>query len=158
MAADKIIIGADHAGFSLKETLKPYLESIGFAVTDVGTNSEDSVDYPDFGMKVAGAVAAGLFTRGIMICGSGIGMSIVANRFPGVRGALCLDSETARLSRLHNNSNILVLAGRKTDPDTAKNILQTWLDTPFAGGRHQRRLDQIDKISESRGKEDTCSI
>jgi len=158
MAADKIIIGADHAGFSLKETLKPYLESIGFAVTDVGTNSEDSVDYPDFGMKVAGAVAAGLFTRGIMICGSGIGMSIVANRFPGVRGALCLDSETARLSRLHNNSNILVLAGRKTDPDTAKNILQTWLDTPFAGGRHQRRLDKIDKISESRGKEDTCSI
>lgn len=158
MVVNKIIIGADHAGFSLKETLRPFLESIGFAVTDVGTNSEDSVDYPDFGKKVAGAVAAGLFTRGIMICGSGIGMSIVANRFPGVRGALCLDPETARLSRLHNNSNILVLAGRKTDPDTAKNILQTWLDTPFAGGRHQRRLDKIDQINESRGKEDTCSI
>ncbi len=145
MAADKIIIGSDHAGFSLKEALKSYLESGGFAVTDVGTDSEAAVDYPDFGSKVAAAVSTGLFARGIMICGSGIGMSIVANRFPGVRGALCLDPETARLSRLHNDSNVLVMAGRKTDPETAKDILQTWLDTPFEGGRHQRRLDKIEE-------------
>ncbi|MCK9363114.1 MAG: ribose 5-phosphate isomerase B [Syntrophales bacterium] len=143
MAADKIIIGADHAGFVLKEALKPVLEGRGFSVTDVGTDSEAAVDYPDFGKKVAEAVSTGLFTRGIMICGSGIGMSIVANRFPGVRGALCLDPETARLSRLHNDSNILVLAGRKTDPETAAKILQTWLETPFEGGRHKRRLDKI---------------
>ncbi|MHB8091076.1 MAG: ribose 5-phosphate isomerase B [Syntrophales bacterium] len=143
MAADKIIIGADHAGFALKEALKPVLEGSGFSVTDVGTDSEAAVDYPDFGKKVAEAVSTGLFTRGIMICGSGIGMSIVANRFPGVRGALCLDPETARLSRLHNDSNILVLAGRKTDPETAAKILQTWLETPFEGGRHKRRLDKI---------------
>jgi ribose 5-phosphate isomerase B len=150
MAADKIIIGSDHAGFLLKEALKPYLEGIGFLVTDVGTTSEDSVDYPDFGKKVAGAVSTGRFTRGIMICGSGIGMSIVANRFFGVRGALCLDSETARLSRLHNDSNVLVLAGRKTDPEIAKNILQVWLETPFEGGRHQKRLDKIVKLEQNR--------
>jgi len=143
VTADKIIIGADHAGFALKEALKPFLEGRGFFVTDVGTDSEAAVDYPDFGKKVSEAVSTGLFTRGIMICGSGIGMSIVANRFPGVRGALCLDPETARLSRLHNDSNILVLAGRKTDPETAAKILQTWLETPFEGGRHQRRLDKI---------------
>jgi len=140
---DRIIIGADHAGFSLKEALKPFLEDRGFFVADVGTDSEDSVDYPDFGKKVAEAVSTGLFPRGILICGSGIGMSIVANRFPAVRGALCLDAETARLSRLHNDSNVLVLAGRKTAPEIAKNILQTWLDTPFEGGRHKMRLEKM---------------
>ncbi len=144
MATDRIIIGADHAGFSLKEALKPFLEGRGFFVADVGTDSEDSVDYPDFGKKVAEAVSTGLFPRGILICGSGIGMSIVANRFPAVRGALCLDAETARLSRLHNDSNVLVLAGRKTDPEIARNILQTWLDTPFEGGRHKVRIEKID--------------
>jgi len=143
MMTDRIIIGSDHAGFALKEALKPVLEGSGISVTDVGTDSEAAVDYPDFGKKVAAAVSTGRFPRGIMICGSGIGMSIVANRFPGVRGALCLDQETARLSRLHNDSNILVLAGRKTDPETAKKILQTWLETPFEGGRHKRRIDKI---------------
>ncbi|MHB8829590.1 MAG: ribose 5-phosphate isomerase B [Syntrophales bacterium] len=143
MATERIIIGADHAGFSLKEALKPFLEGRGFFVADVGTDSEDSVDYPDFGKKVAEAVSTGLFPRGILICGSGIGMSIVANRFPAVRGALCLDPETARLSRLHNDSNVLVLAGRKTGPEIAKNILQTWLDTPFEGGRHKMRLEKM---------------
>lgn len=143
MVTDRIIIGADHAGFSLKEALKPFLEDRGFFVADVGTDSEDSVDYPDFGKKVAEAVSTGLFPRGILICGSGIGMSIVANRFPAVRGALCLDAETARLSRLHNDSNVLVLAGRKTAPEIAKNILQTWLDTPFEGGRHKMRLEKM---------------
>jgi len=143
LVTDRIIIGADHAGFSLKEALKPFLEDRGFFVADVGTDSEDSVDYPDFGKKVAEAVSTGLFPRGILICGSGIGMSIVANRFPAVRGALCLDAETARLSRLHNDSNVLVLAGRKTAPEIAKNILQTWLDTPFEGGRHKMRLEKM---------------
>jgi RpiB/LacA/LacB family sugar-phosphate isomerase len=148
----KIIIGSDHAGFSLKEALKPFLEGIGFSVTDVGTGSEAAVDYPDFGKQVAGAVSSGLFDRGIMICGSGIGMSIVANRFPKVRGALSLDEETARLSRLHNDSNVLVLAGRKTEPETAVAILKTWLETPFEGGRHQTRLDKITNIE----KEETA--
>ncbi len=150
MAEEKIIIGSDHAGFSLKEALKFFLESTGFSVTDAGTCSEEAVDYPDFGKKVAGAVSHGLFSRGIMICGSGIGMSIVANRFPGVRGALCLDTETARLSRLHNDSNVLVLAGRKTVPETAINIFKTWLETPFEGGRHQKRLDKITEIEKEK--------
>lgn len=143
MNAEKIIIGADHGGFSLKESLKPFLAEMGFAVTDVGTESDQAADYPDFGAKTAEAVSTGLFQRGILICGSGVGMSIVANRFPGVRAALCLDTETARLSRMHNDANILVLAGRKTDPEAGKAILQVWLSTPFEGGRHQRRLDKI---------------
>jgi ribose 5-phosphate isomerase B len=146
MAAEKIIIGSDHGGFSLKESLKPFLVEMGFAVTDVGTDSDRAADYPDFGAKAAGAVSAGRFQRGILICGSGVGMSIVANRFPGVRAALCLDEETARLSRMHNDANILVLAGRKTDPETARKIVRTWLSTPFEGGRHQRRLDKIREI------------
>jgi ribose 5-phosphate isomerase B len=146
MAAEKIIIGSDHGGFSLKESLKPFLVEMGFAVTDVGTDSDRAADYPDFGAKAAGAVSAGCFQRGILICGSGVGMSIVANRFPGVRAALCLDEETARLSRMHNDANILVLAGRKTDPETARKIVRTWFSTPFEGGRHQRRLDKIQKI------------
>lgn len=146
MTEKKIIIASDHAGYALKEALKPYLAGIGFSVADVGTDSEAAVDYPDFGKKVAEAVSSGFFDRGIMICGSGIGMSIVANRFPGVRGALSLDAETARLSRLHNDSNVLVLAGRKTEPETAVSILKTWLETPFEGGRHQKRLDKITGI------------
>jgi ribose 5-phosphate isomerase B len=143
MTAEKIIIGADHGGFSLKESLKPFLAEMGFTVTDVGTDSDRAADYPDFGAKAAGAVSAGLFRRGILICGSGVGMSIVANRFSGVRAALCLDEETACLSRMHNDTNILVLAGRKTDSGTARKIVGTWLTTPFEGGRHQRRLDKI---------------
>ena len=149
MAEDKIIIGSDHAGFLLKESLKPFLEALGLFVLDVGADSDQAVDYPDFGKKVAGAVSAGLYPRGIAICGSGIGMSIVANRFPGVRAALCLDAETARLARLHNDANILVLAGRKTDPQTARDIVKTWLETAFEGGRHQRRLDKITELEEN---------
>lgn len=146
MTAERMIIAADHGGFSLKEALKPFLLEMGFAVTDVGTDSDRAVDYPDFGAEAARAVSAGLFRSGILICGSGVGMSIVANRFPGVRAALCLDEETARLSRMHNDANILVLAGRKTDPEMAKKIVGTWLSTPFEGGRHQRRLDKIREI------------
>jgi RpiB/LacA/LacB family sugar-phosphate isomerase len=101
----KIIIAADHGGYSLKEALKPRLAEMGLIVTDMGTDSDQAVDYPDFGAKAAGAVSTGLFQKGILICGSGVGMSIVANRFPGVRAALCLDEETARLSRTHNDAN-----------------------------------------------------
>jgi ribose 5-phosphate isomerase B len=145
MATEKIIIGADHAGFPLKETVKPLLTQMGFEVTDAGTDSERSVDYPDFAIRVAEAVATGRYPRGILICGSGVGMSIVANRFPGVRAALCLDEETARLSRMHNDANVLVLAGRKTDAATTHAIIRVWLTTPFEGGRHQARLDKIRK-------------
>ncbi len=143
MPSEKIIIAADHGGYSLKEALKPRLPELGLAVTDIGTDSDQAVDYPDYGEQAAAAVSAGRFARGILICGSGVGMSIVANRFPGVRAALCLDEETARLSRMHNDANMLVLAGRKTDPETAFQIVRTWLETPFEGGRHQRRLDKI---------------
>lgn len=140
---DRIIIGSDHAGFSLKEAVKPYLASRHLNMTDIGTYSAEPVDYPDFGARVAEKVSSGEFERGILVCGSGVGMTIISNRYPGVRAVLCLDEETARLSRLHNNTNILVLAGRRTDTRTAKTIIGTWLDTAFEGGRHQRRLDKI---------------
>jgi RpiB/LacA/LacB family sugar-phosphate isomerase len=138
-----VIIGSDHAGFALKEAIKPSLMEKGFAVVDAGTPDESPVDYPDIGAAVAKRVALGEFPRGILICGSGVGMAIVANRFPGVRAALCLDEETARMSRLHNDSNILVLAGRRTATAEARTILEVWLQTPFSGERHQRRLDKI---------------
>ncbi len=142
-----IIIGSDHAGFYLKEELK-----ISFAgMTDVGTYSEEPVDYPDFAARVARAISSGEFKRGILICGSGVGMSIVANKFPGVRAALCTDADTARLSRMHNDSNVLVLAGRRTQAETAVEIVDIWLDTAFEGGRHSRRLDKIKDI-EGEGK------
>jgi ribose 5-phosphate isomerase B len=141
-----IIIGADHAGFLLKEKLKGFLAERGLDVIDAGTYNGDSVDYPDFGRKVAESVSSGSVKRGILVCGSGVGMSITANRFPGVRGALCLDEDTARLSRMHNDSNVLILAGRKTDIETAKGIVKTWLETDFEGGRHQVRLDKITEI------------
>jgi len=142
----KIIIGSDHAGFSLKEDIKVFLSDMEYTVTDVGTESLESVDYPDFGIKVAERVSAGEFNRGILVCGSGVGMAIVANKFPLIRAVLCLDAETARLSRLHNDSNILVLAGRRTDTDTAKLIVQIWLNTEFEGGRHERRINKIKDI------------
>jgi RpiB/LacA/LacB family sugar-phosphate isomerase len=142
----RIIIGSDHAGFLLKEVIKQYLADKGYAITDVGTGSTEPVDYPDFGAKVANRVSAGGFDRGILVCGSGAGMTIVANKFPHIRAALCLDEETARLSRLHNDTNILVLAGRRTDTELAKSITQMWLNTEFEGGRHQRRIDKIREI------------
>ena len=140
----KIIIGSDHAGFDLKEALKESFDGM----VDVGTYSEDSVDYPDFAAKAARAVSSGEFERGILICGSGMGMSIVANKFSGVRAALCTDIDTARMSRMHNDANILVLAGRRTGVKTAAAIVKVWLDTPFEGGRHKRRLDKIKNIEE----------
>jgi ribose 5-phosphate isomerase B len=143
---ESIIIGADHAGFPLKEGLKGFLAERGLDVVDVGTYNGDPVDYPDFGRRVAESVSSGSVKRGILVCGSGVGMSITANRFPGVRGGLCLDEDMARLSRMHNDSNVLILAGRKTDIEAAKGIVKTWLETDFEGGRHQARLDKITEI------------
>ena len=142
----KVIIGSDHAGYSLKEGIKEYINKSETDIVDVGTDSDEPVDYPDFGSRVAERVSSCEFKRGILVCGSGVGMTIVANKFPGVRAALSLDVETAKLSRMHNDSNILSLAGRRTDIETAKNIIKTWLETEFEGGRHKRRLDKIKNI------------
>jgi ribose 5-phosphate isomerase B len=144
----RIIIGSDHAGFALKETVKSYISSAGYRVFDAGTHREESVDYPDYGVQAAERVSSGEFEKGILICGSGVGMAIVANKFPGIRAAVCLDEETAKLSRQHNDSNILVLAGRKTEPAAAERIIKAWLETPFEGGRHQKRLDKIRQIEQ----------
>lgn len=142
-----LAIGSDHAGFELKEELKKYLDGRGYRVEDVGPYSSESVDYPDFGMKVASLVSSGKAGRGILICGSGIGMSITANRYRGVRAALCLTPELARLSREHNDANILVLAARFTETAAAGEITGAWLATPFSGDeRHTRRLAKIDSI------------
>ncbi|MDQ5988677.1 MAG: Ribose-5-phosphate isomerase B [Syntrophus sp. SKADARSKE-3] len=143
---DRIVIGSDHAGFTLKEAVKHYLETKGFRVDDIGTANAESVDYPDFGCRVAEKVSAGEFQRGVLVCGSGVGMAIVANKFPRIRAVLSMDEETARMSRLHNDSNILVLAGRRTDIATASRIADTWLSTAFEGGRHQTRLDKITEL------------
>ena len=142
----KIVLGCDHAGVELKEAVASLLKSLGFEVDDVGTMSEESVDYPDFASGVAEAVSTGKDDRGIAICGTGIGMSIVANKYPGVRAALCHDSFTARMSRLHNDANILVLGGRVTGRDVALEIVKQWLATPFEGGRHERRVGKITDI------------
>jgi ribose 5-phosphate isomerase B len=140
----KIVIGCDHGGFELKEVIKKFLSNeMKVTPDDVGTFSNDSVDYPDIGIKVAKKVQSGEFERGILICGTGIGMSIVANRFPKIRAALCHDTYTARMSREHNNSNILAIGGRITEGNLAKEIVRIWLASKFQGGRHQRRLDEI---------------
>jgi ribose 5-phosphate isomerase B len=141
---DPVILGADHAGFSLKEKLKTVLDRLGVPWEDVGTDSEDSVDYPDFAHRVAEAVGSGRVTRGVLVCGTGIGVSIAANRHADVRAALVCDEETARLSREHNDANVLALGGRTMDPALAERILETWLKTPFAGGRHGRRVAKIE--------------
>jgi ribose 5-phosphate isomerase B len=142
----RIIIGADHAGFFLKEAVKRYLLDRNTEVIDAGTWSDESVDYPDFGSSVAQRVSSGEIERGILICGSGVGMSIVANKFPGVRAALALDADTAVMSRRHNDSNILVLAARRTDESAAEEIVAAWLANEFEGGRHARRLEKIESI------------
>ena len=141
-----IIIGSDHAAFDLKEKIKTFLVDRGIDVEDAGSHSEDSVDYPDFGIKVASMVSTGKFERGILLCGTGIGMSMVANKFPHVRAALCSDLFSAIMSRRHNNSNILVMGGRVIGESLAMEMVKAWLETPFDGGRHQLRIDKFDKI------------
>jgi len=140
----KIIIGCDHAAYQLKDILKTYLADKGIEITDIGTNGIQSVNYPDYAKKVASAVSKGEFDRGILLCGTGLGMSITANRFKGIRAALCNDVFLAKLSRQHNDSNILVLGARVIGDILALEILKTWLETPFEGGRHQDRINMMD--------------
>ncbi len=142
----RIVIGSDHAAFQMKEKIKSFLEEQGLTVEDVGPGSESSVDYPDFGKRVAAAVSSGEFSRGILMCGTGLGMSMVANRFPHVRAALCGDLFAARMSREHNDANILVMGGRVIGDVLAMAVVKTWLETPFEGGRHSLRLEKFDTI------------
>jgi ribose 5-phosphate isomerase B len=141
-----IIIGCDHAALRLKEILKSALQEKGYEVVDVGTHSEASMDYPDTGKAVSRKVSSGKFKRGVLLCGTGLGMSMVANKFPHVRAALCNDLFSAAMSRRHNDANILVMGGRVIGDILALEILSTWLETPFEGGRHQKRLDLFDQI------------
>jgi ribose 5-phosphate isomerase B len=142
--SETIPIGADHAGFQLKERLKRELAALGYGVQDVGTDSSASVDYPDFAHQVAGRVERGEAMRGILLCGTGLGMSYAANRHPGVRAAVAWSPEIARLAREHNDANVLVLPSRFLGEEESVEILKTWLTTPFEGGRHVRRVEKIE--------------
>ena len=141
-----IALGADHAGFELKEALKAWLIDHGYQVLDYGTHSTESVDYPDYAAQVAEAVANQKVERGLLFCGTGLGMAMAANKVPGVRAALCPDLYTARMSREHNDANVLTLGGRLMGPEMALDILKLWIETEFAGGRHRRRVDKIGDI------------
>lgn len=140
---EKIFIASDHAAYDQKKMLVQYLDD-KFEVIDLGTNSSDSVHYPEFGKKIAKAVLESK-GRGIALCGSGIGISIQVNRYKGIRGGLCNDTDDARMTKLHNNANILCLAGRKHTDDALKDMVDTWLGTEFEGGRHQTRIDMLDQ-------------
>ena len=141
-----IALGADHAGWELKEALKAWLIEKGHQVQDFGTHSPESVDYPDYALQVAESVASGKAERGLLVCGTGIGMTMTANKVPGIRAALCSDPFVARMSREHNDANILALGGRLMDKELVLEILQMWLSTDFAGGRHEGRLGKIAQI------------
>ncbi|QQK77991.1 ribose 5-phosphate isomerase B [Salicibibacter cibarius] len=139
----KVIIGSDHAGWALKKEIFPILEQLGFEYKDVGTNSSESVDYPDFAKPVSEQVAAGDYDLGILICGTGIGMSMTANKVPGVRCALVNDVFSAEMSRLHNNANVLAMGERVIGPGLAKAIVEKWISTEFEGGRHANRVEKV---------------
>ena len=143
MSSEMIAIAADHAGYELKCSLKQRLIEDGFDVVDLGTDNSESVDYPDFARALAKEIADGRSARGILLCGSGIGMSIAANRFPGVRAALVSDEEGARLARRHNDANVLVLGARRIEQSVAEDCLNAFITTPFEGGRHQRRVQKM---------------
>lgn len=142
----KIAVASDHAGFALKEKLRFYLQDKGFSVEDLGTYSNERCDYPLFAYSLAKNISSGRFKQGVLICKSGIGNAIVANRVSGVRAALCYNVKAARLSREHNDSNVLVLGAGFINAQTAKRILNTWLNARFQGGRHQKRLNLLKKI------------
>jgi len=146
----KIAIGCDHAALEAKQEIVSYLKSMGHDLLDEGTNTLDSVDYPDYAADVSRKVQSGQADRGVLICGTGIGMSIAANRFTGIRAALCYTEELAELSRLHNDSNILCFGARTQSVESMKKIISVWLATQWEGGRHGRRLDKIE--SNSRGQ------
>lgn len=147
MIMETIVIGCDHAGYALKAEVLKFLNSLDVPCQDVGCdNQENSVDYPVYGQKVIQAVLAQPEARGILICGTGLGMSILANRYSGIRAALCYNIYAAMMSRQHNDSNVLVLGGRVIGSGLAREIVRVWLTTPFEGGRHQERLDLIDRL------------
>lgn len=150
-----IAMGSDHGGVDLKDYLVGFLRAQGVEVEDFGTQGRASVDYPDIGRQVSLRIARGEAEWGVLVCTSGIGMSILANKFPGIRAALVQDLDAARSSREHNNANVLVLSGAKTEKSLAKEILEIWLATPFAGGRHQRRLDKISQLERDLGLQAT---
>jgi len=146
-----IAIACDHAGYPLKTEVIKLLSELGLKVEDLGcANPDESVHYPVFGKRVVDAILSRSGVRGILICGTGLGMSIIANRFPGIRAALCYDVSTAMMSRRHNDANLLVLGGRMLGPQLAREIVQAWLTTPFEGGRHQERLELLERLATSR--------
>lgn len=147
---NSIIIGSDHAGFALKEKLAAYLKAKGIKVDDVGCYSQERCDYPGFAYKVAEGVSRGRYSRGILICYTGIGNSIVANKLRGIRAALCYNAKAAELSRRHNDSNVLVLGSLFVNVAAARKIINVWLKTEFAGGRHRRRLNILKKIEKAK--------
>jgi RpiB/LacA/LacB family sugar-phosphate isomerase len=147
---ERIAIASDHAGRGLKDDLKAYLAELGFEVEDMGVDSDDSVDYPDYGIPLAERVSRAEIPAGILVCGTGVGMSILANKFDNVRAALVGDLDTARMAKEHNNANILVIGARVTAPALAKDIIKLWHEASFEGGRHQRRLDKITEIEKRR--------
>jgi ribose 5-phosphate isomerase B len=148
MQVMKIALASDHAGFSEKEKLKPLLTELGIDYSDLGTVSEDSVDYPDYARKVAEKVAAGHVDQGVLVCGSGTGMAITANKVPGVRAAVAWSEEIARLARQHNDANVLALGARTTPPGEIPNIVRAWFETPFEGGRHTKRVEKITALEQ----------
>ncbi len=149
----KIAIGADHGGFSLKEAIKEFLEAEGHLVVDVGTYSEESVDYPEYAYRVAVKVASGEVDRGIVMCGTGIGISISANKVKGIRAALVTNEYMAEMAARHNDANVLAMGGRVITPEIGKRLVRIWLETPFEGGRHRRRVDKIHAIEEGKLEE-----
>ena len=150
MRPKKIAIGSDHAGFEGKEQARQFLAARGFEVKDLGTGGAESVDYPDYGAAVGRAVAAGEADCGVVMCGSGIGISIAANKVPGVRAALCWNEETAQLARRHNDANVLCIGARFVEPELAARMIQTFVETEFDGGRHQQRVDKLAQLDGER--------
>jgi ribose 5-phosphate isomerase B len=144
----KIVIASDHAGYFLKEKIKDFLQREGYEVIDVGCHSSVAVDYPEFGIKAVEKILKKEADYGILICGTGIGMSIVANRIPGIRAALCHEPFTAKMARLHNNANVLIFGGRIIADGMAMEIVKIFLNTPFEGGRHERRLTLLEELAE----------
>jgi ribose 5-phosphate isomerase B len=148
----RIALGADHAGYLLKQLVKQHLAGQGYTVDDLGTDSETSVDYPDYARRVAETVAAGRADTGILICGTGIGMAMTANKVPGVRAAVAHDTATAHLAREHNDANVLTFGARVVDQQCALEIVREFLSTEFAGGRHQRRVDKIIELDQAHSR------
>ena len=151
----KIVLGADHAGFALKERVRQYLVGQGYEVDDQGPMTPDPVDYPDLAEKVARQVAANAADYGVLMCGTGLGMAIAANKVAGIRAATCNDTLSAHFARAHNNANVLTIGGRLADDTTAQKILDVWLTTPFEGGRHGRRVEKISAINQKHPSEKT---